>query len=88
MTTVSTILNPPKRQTLKDMIQGQAFKEAVGAALPKHLTPDRFCRVASTALLRVPKLAQCDQASFFNCLLTLSQYGLEPDGRNAHLIPF
>lgn len=77
-----------KPKTLKALIQGDAFKKAVAAALPKHLTADRFCRVAATALLRVPKLAACDQTSFFNCLLTLSQYGLEPDGRNAHLIPF
>lgn len=90
------IVEPPKKEvaaakkpaTLKDLIQGDAFKQAVSSALPKHLTADRFCRVAATALMRVPKLAQCDQASFFNCLLTLSQYGLEPDGRNAHLIPF
>lgn len=92
----TAITEPPKKEvaaakkpaTLKDLIQGDAFKQAVSSALPKHLTADRFCRVAATALMRVPKLAQCDQASFFNCLLTLSQYGLEPDGRNAHLIPF
>jgi recombination protein RecT len=44
--------------------------------------------VAITAITRTPKLAQCDQASFFGALLTLSQYGIEPDGRRAHLIPF
>jgi recombination protein RecT len=38
--------------------------------------------------MRTPKLAECDQTSFFNALLTLSQLGLEPDGRRAHLIPF
>ena len=38
--------------------------------------------------MRNPKLATCDQSSFFNSLLTLSQLGLEPDGRVAHLIPF
>lgn len=60
----------------------------MASALPAHLKPDRFIRVALTALTRTPKLAQCEQASFFQCLLTLSQFGLEPDGRNAHLIPF
>jgi recombination protein RecT len=71
-----------------DLLEGDEFKLAVAKALPKHLTPDRFVRVACTAMMRTPKLAQCDQTSFFNCLLTLSQFGLEPDGRHAHLIPF
>ncbi len=75
-------------KTIRDQLQGDAFKQAVAAALPAHLKPDRFIRVALTAMTRTPKLAQCDQASFFQCLLTLSQYGLEPDGRRAHLIPF
>lgn len=74
--------------TLRDHLQGDAFKQAVAAALPRRLKPDRFIRIALTAITRTPKLAQCDQASFFQCLLTLSQYGLEPDGRRAHLIPF
>lgn len=74
--------------TLRQHLEGDAFKQAVAGALPRHLKPDRFIRVALTAITRTPKLAQCEQASFFQCLLTLSQYGLEPDGRRAHLIPF
>lgn len=74
--------------TIRDHLEGDAFKRTVAAALPKHLPPDRFIRVALTAMTRVPKLSQCDQASFFQCLLTLSALGLEPDGRRAHLIPF
>jgi len=79
---------PKETLTLKGVLQGDAFKDAVAKALPTHLKPDRFIRVALTAITRTPKLAQCEQASFFQCLLTLSQYGLEPDGRRAHLIPF
>ena len=73
---------------IRDLIQSNKFKSAVAQSLPSHLKPDRFVRVALTALTRTPKLAACDQASFFQCLITLSQLGLEPDGRNAHLIPF
>lgn len=73
---------------IKELIESSKFKSAVASALPAHLRPERFIRVALTALTRTPKLAQCDQASFFQCLLSLSQFGLEPDGRNAHLIPF
>lgn len=75
-------------KTLQHHLESPAFRDQVAKALPKHLTPERFIRVACTTIMRVPKLAQCDQASFFNALLTLSQLGLEPDGRRAHLIPF
>lgn len=75
-------------KTIKDLINGEQFKSAVQLSLPKHLSADRFVRVALTALTRQPKLQDCEQHGFFNCLMTLSQLGLEPDGRRAHLIPF
>ncbi len=84
----SAVAKSSAKLTIKDRLQSDDFKQAVAKALPKHLTPDRFLRVAITALTKTPKLAQCDQASFFGALLTLSQYGLEPDGRSAHLIPY
>jgi recombination protein RecT len=64
------------------------MKQQFAAALPQHLTPDRFCRIALTALTRTPKLADCTQESLMRCLLDLSAYGIEPDGRRAHLIPY
>jgi recombination protein RecT len=77
-----------KTQELKALLTGDRMREQFAAALPKHLTPERFCRVALTALTRTPKLAECTQESFFRCLLDLSAFGLEPDGRRAHLIPY
>ena len=74
--------------TLKDMLQGDGMRKQFEVALPRHLTPERFIRVATTALLKTPQLADCNQASFFECLLALASHGLEPDGRRAHLIPF
>jgi recombination protein RecT len=52
------------------------------------MSADRMARVTLTAMTRTPKLAECEPASFFQCLMSLSQWGLEPDGRHAHLIPF
>ncbi|TXH52721.1 MAG: hypothetical protein E6Q97_14990 [Desulfurellales bacterium] len=76
------------KRDLKAELTGDAFRRAVAQVLPKHLTADRFVRVAIMAMTRTPKLAECDKASFFGALMSLSQYGLEPDGRRAHLIPF
>lgn len=77
-----------REQTIRNLIGGDAFRNQVALALPKHLSPNRFCRIATTALMRTPKLADCTQESLLKCLLDLSAYGLEPDGRRAHLIPF
>lgn len=89
MTNTNTAVAPKSgANKLKEILGGEAFKLAVAKALPKHLPPDRFLRVAQTAMTKTPKLAECDQASFLGALLTLSALGLEPDGRRAHLIPF
>ena len=74
--------------TLKTTITSAAMREQFAAALPKHLSPERFTRIAITALTRTPKLVECTQASLMRCLLDLSSLGLEPDGRRAHLIPY
>lgn len=84
----NAVTTTEKKLTLRDRLESDGFKKEIARALPAHMSPDRMIRVAVTTMLRVPKLAKCDQGSFFNAMLTLSQLGLEPDGRNAHLIPF
>ena len=73
--------------SIKEWISGNKFREAVASSLPSHMTPDRFIRVALTAMMKTPKLADCSQASIFKVMLDLSSIGLEPDGRRAHIIP-
>jgi len=77
-----------KKQDVKSIINSDAMREQFARALPKHLSAERFARVAITALTRTPKLADCTPASLMKCLLDLSAMGLEPDGRRAHLIPY
>lgn len=77
-----------KPATIKEWLQSASFYDAVKTALPAHLTAERFIRVALTALMKTPKLAQCSQESIFKAMLDLSSVGLEPDGRRAHLIPY
>ena len=79
---------PNTQLSLRNEIESPAFRDAVAKVLPKILPPDRFVRVAITAMTRTPKLRECDRASFFSAMLSLAQTGLEPDGRRAHLIPF
>lgn len=76
------------KKDIKSIITSDAAKKQFALALPKHLKPERFVRIALTALTKTPKLLQCTKESLFGCLLDLSQLGLEPDGRKAHLIPY
>ena len=84
---MSTALQTKSAQ-IKTLIEGDKFRQQIEKALPRHLPPDRFIRIALTALTRTPKLPECTQASLFKCLLDLSALGIEPDGRRAHLIPY
>lgn len=77
-----------KPSSIRELISGDQFKQQLSLALPRHMTPDRFARIALTALQRTPKLQDCTQTSLFKCLLDLSAAGLEPDGRRAYLIPY
>jgi len=88
-TTVAAVNDKPKQQlTIRDQLSNPAMIAQIQRALPEHMAADRMARVALTAMTRVPKLAECTPASFFKCLLDLSAWGLEPDGRRAHLIPY
>lgn len=79
---------PSRQLSIKEQLQNPALLTQIQKALPSHMTAERMARVALTAMTRVPKLAECTQQSFFKCLLDLSSWGLEPDGRRAHLIPY
>lgn len=87
-TAVTEAKKPGTQLTIREYLNSDAIHREIARVLPSHLTPDRMIRVALTALTKTPKLAQCTQASFFECLLNCSQWGLEPDGRRAHLIPY
>lgn len=89
----SELAKPNAFTTLKDYLSRDDFKAQIALALPKHLTADRMLRVALTAALHQPKIAEVvmtapGKASLMKALLTASQLGLEVDGRQGHLVPF
>ena len=86
MSTITT--TGAKTPSIRDQLESASFRGEIAKVLPSHMTAERMVRVAVTALTRTPKLAECSQKSFFKCLLDLSSWGLEPDGRRAHLIPY
>jgi len=58
------------------------------AALPAHVTVEKFSRVAMTAIQNNPQLQNADRASLFGAVVKLAQDGLLPDGREAALVMF
>lgn len=76
------------RKTFQDLVSGEQFQAQLMAALPTHLTPDRFTRVLLTATMKNPLLLECTQESMFKGILDAAAAGVEIDGRRAHLIPY
>jgi recombination protein RecT len=85
---MNTVASTQKQLSIRDHLESPELLAEIEKALPSHMSAERMARVAITAMMRTPDLAKCTQASFFKCLLDLSSWGLEPDGRRAHLIPF
>jgi recombination protein RecT len=79
-----------KPKDIATLMASAKVKQQLALALPKHMTADRMARIATTEMRKVPKLAQCDQASFLGAIMQCAQLGLEPGGAlgHAYLIPF
>jgi len=58
------------------------------AALPAHITVEKFTRVAMTAIQNNPDLQKADRQSLFGSIVRLAQDGLLPDGREAAIVLF
>ncbi len=67
----------------------EAYKGEIARALPKHLNADAMTRIALTCFRMNPKLADCEPASVFACVIQASQLGLRPGLMGeCFLIPF
>jgi len=67
----------------------ETHKKQIEKALPSHLKPDRFLRIALTSFSRTPKLHNCTLESFAGAVVQAAQLGLEIGlGGEAHIVPF
>lgn len=85
---MSTDSKQPNTSLVVSSLMSDEFKQSIASVLPRHLTAERMTKIALNAVRKNPKLSLCTKASFTDCMMQLSQWGLEPDGRRAHLIPF
>ena len=72
----------------KAFIQSKYMLDQVAKTLPGIFTPERFMRVTLTAFNRNPKLLDCTKASIASVIFQSAQWGLEPDGRHAHIVSY
>lgn len=67
----------------------EKHKGQIAAALPKHLNPDRMCRLALTAFSQSNSLAKCDPQTVFASVVVASQLGLEIGvAGQGYLVPY
>ncbi len=73
---------------LKKYVEAQ--KDQIARALPSVLTPERFTRMALTAISVNPALGRCTPQSFLGAMMQAAQLGLEPNTPlgQAYLIPY
>ena len=77
-----------KSMTIPDLIK--VMEPEIKKALPSVITPERFTRMALSALNNTPKLKECSQISFLAAMMNAAQLGLEPNTPlgQAYLIPY
>ena len=73
---------------LKGWLMSPQFQEQIAVACGDAIDPKHFLRVALTAVNKNPKLADCTKESVLQCCLDAASFGVETNGRDAHLIPY
>ncbi|MEN9885748.1 MAG: hypothetical protein RL758_326 [Pseudomonadota bacterium] len=78
--------NLPAVQEVRGAIEKMApqFK----AALPAHVSVDKFVRVTLTAVQTNPNLLEADRRTLFAAATKAAQMGLLPDGREGAIVTF
>lgn len=81
---------PNNQLAIVNEVRGAIAKMApeFKAALPAHVTAERFMRVTMTAVQNNPDLLTADRRSLYNAAMRAAQAGLLPDGREGAIVTF
>ena len=83
-----TVVENVESMTPRQFVASNYIRDQVAKALPSMLTAERYMRVCLTSFNRNPKLLDCSKSSIASVILQCAQWGIEPDGRHAHIIPY
>lgn len=76
-------------ETLVSLFKSDVVKAELAKVATAHLTPERLLRLMVGEVRRVPKLADCSQATLMACVLDMMRLGLEPGPLgHAYLVPY
>jgi recombination protein RecT len=78
----------PRINTLRQLFDSS--KERFAEVIPRHLSVERMLRISLACITRDSKLLECSPASLLQCVMQLSEMGLEPGGvlGEAYLVPY
>lgn len=63
--------------------------KAIQSLVPKHVTPERLCRIGLNAVSRNPKLMECEPSTIVGAIVNCASLGLEPNLLgHAYIVPF
>lgn len=80
----------PKPKTIRQLLEDPKMQLEIQKALPNAVTPQRFTRLALTAVNSDPLLLQADSRTLLAACMQCAQLGLEPNTKigQAWLLPF
>lgn len=87
MSEIATRQQNPAAELIHRLRSDQVL-EPVRAALPPHITAQRFVQIAVTAVAQNPDLAAADRTSVIRSFIRCAEMGLLPDGREAAIVTF
>lgn len=80
-----------QEQGFQNMITRQLNSQfkAIQSLVPKHVTPERLCRIGLNAISRNPKLMECAPETIVGSIVNCASLGLEPNLLgHAYIVPF
>lgn len=75
-------------EEVKKALQSEAMKKEFEMALPPQMAPEKFLRVAITAVNKNPDLLRADRAGLYGAFMLAAQDGLLPDGREGAIVMY
>ncbi len=75
-------------EEVKKTLMSDEYKAQFAMALPPQMPPEKFLRVAITAVNKSPDLLECTRQSLYQSFMLAAQDGLLPDGREAAIVKY
>lgn len=84
---MSAVIEKPAEGIRRDL-SSAGMRAQLQAALPVHVSVDKFCRVVMTAVQSSSMLLRCDRTTLLKACMEAAADGLLPDGREGAIVPY